>query len=580
MLNIISKLIYPNNVLFLFYTSIGISTILFLLKKNIKLFLLIISPLLLFYFSPKILLILIVFYSIYLLSSNFYYFIGYFFALIQIYYILGLLINPKISLYFIFGLLSLIIIIKRKKNKPIINFINNLNYLDIFIITFVFITSSLPQFHWDAVHANLYNAKWYILNNSFLPLKESISSLFPQNAIVYYSFFYQLLGLKGFQLSFILPLIFLLYFIKRFPAKNYLYLLIFTPIVFFQASNGYYDLLLALVCLIGVFSASSGYIFISSLLFGFAAASKYFPIAFFPLPYLMLFTKKQFNLKKFFVVSLLLITPLTISCLRTYNYTGSPIFPFAQSIFPTPSLWSKTDILENNPMIQTSISTKQWILGGFLYYPFSTFFKSANFIESTNGYPTLTYIFLLPLLFFTLNYSFIAYLLVGLVTRYYRYVWPFQFILYFYALTNIKKFPKFFSLLIIPLLLLNIFNIYKMYRTLPINTKQFFKPNYYQLASADNGPIVFLNKTKAKKVLDASSNFLPRINITPITYQCSWYWINWQKSFTTLNEFEYLVTSNPVASSNNFCQNQITKQAHQLSKVYEDKDYLIFKINK
>ncbi|MDP4009650.1 MAG: hypothetical protein Q8P53_01560 [Candidatus Shapirobacteria bacterium] len=657
MIQLISKLIHPNSVIYIFYLSFFFTLIeLFLIKtaswhkkyKTVIITCLFLLFFVYFRFSFSLFLIFI-FYTLNFISykifpdfkSKLLLSFGLFILLIEVYIVAGLILNPKLSLIFICSVLFISIFYKFKLNKKIptqihknlIQFIIKLNIIDLFIINLSFIISSQPQYHWDAVMANLYNAKWYILNNSFAPILESISSLFPQNGIGFFSFFYQIGGLRGFQFSFVFPLILLIYFLKEIFKKFNLstslqvlsYTILLTPIVIFQSSNGYYDLLLLVICLISIYfcylyleKPNIYLVYFSSFLFGFASGMKYFPLVFFFLPLIIVcLSKVHLTLKNFALISFIFLFPLTIWLFRTYSFTGSPVFPFAQYLFPTPKIWAPNDILENNFMIQTTLNKYQWITGGFVTYPLLTFIKSSSFLEATPGYTTLAYIlfaiiFLVILVKLAIQivkrqkfeqiqiiflYSFIAYFAVGIVTRYYRYVWPYQFILalvtvIYISKLNLSRFQKYIIPLSTIIIIFNIFNTYKYFRAFPLYTKQFFQPEYYNQPNADNGPIVFINKSTQnnvhKKVLDASKHILPRVNFSAQTHQCNWYWIGWQNFFKTnsnyysdtLSSFDYIITNNPIELSNNYCQDFVLTKLKNIKPVYQDQNYLIYENKK
>lgn len=656
MLPLISKFIHPNNVIYVFYLSF-LSTLieLFLIKvftrKNIFINIFFILSFLLFsvYFRLSFtILILLLFFSLssipYKLfpeiKNKFFLTFGLLIFSIQIYLTIGLIINPKISLILIIFILSLSVFYKKKLNRNILDhlhqnlvvFIKNLNIIDLLVINLSFIISSQPQYHWDAAMANLYNAKWYVLQNSFAPILESISSLFPQNGVAYFSFFYQLGNFKGIQFSLLLPLIILIYFLKEIFKKynfhNSLQLLsyttIFSPIVIFQSSNGYYDLLLLVICLIAVYCCflylekpKLYLVYIASFLIGYAAGMKYFPLVFFFLPLLAIYLSKiHSTVNNYILIIVLLLLPLTVWSIRTYNFSGSPVFPFAQFLFPTPKLWLPNDILENNFMIQSPINKFQWLMGGFIIYPVITYIKTNLFLEATSGYTTLAYILFtaISIIFISKTllqifkqikisriqiiflYSFIAYILVGVITRYYRYLWPYQFIfsliaLIFISKNNSSKLTKAITILSFLIIILNAFNTYKYFRAYPLSPKQFFNPDYYSQENSENGPITFINKLTNndihKKILDASNFILPRINFSAQTYQCNWYWIGWQNIFNSNNKsnnilqsFDFIITNNPIDKSNNYCQDLIVAKLSKSPPIYEDQNYLIYEIKK
>ncbi len=567
-----------------------------------------------------------------------------FFTLLEIYIVIALLTNFSIALLssIIISVASVIfrsgknLIIFKKLQLDFDSYLKNFNVIDYWIIGLSFIIGTLPQSQWDAVHANLYNAKWYIINNSFKPLTESISSLFPQNAIGYYTLFYQIGGAKLLEMAYLFPLVALLLLIKNISSllnfsktACYLwYLIIFTPIVIFQASNGYYDLLVTLTLVAAFYllffqnvNRSITDTFSASFLIGFGAAIKYFPLVFIFLPIVSYIINKKNRIKNVIAVSLISILlsllPLTIWMIRSFFYTGSPIFPFFQSIFQTPVFWAGEE-LTNNFMIQTTMNSTGWIKGGFILYPILTFFKTTEFMEATRGYPGLVYILLIPVQFAILLliikrilsksiekrdifylYIFFSYFMIGLISRYYRYLWPFQFVFasitFFYIIEWIDrlKAKKLVTGIIFFVILLNVNVMVIYFRFFPIGPEKLFQPDFYTTRKSQKNPISFLNKetknNKSLTILDTSFNKLPRFNFIAKTYECNWYWIGGVNEFLKTNKnqnltkqlfkkFNYIITSNPITDSNNFCYQTINNNKSLLKQIYSDNNYLIFKI--
>lgn len=559
------------------------------------------------------------------------------FIIIQAHIILSLIFGTKTSQNIIYLIELIIIFVQRKYiNKKLLNeFLSNLkslNIVEIGFLIFIFILGSQPQSHYDAVHANLYNAKWYFLNNSLDIIPEAISSLFPQNGIMYYSYFYGIGGFKTLQIAYLLPLVSIIFIIKEIgktlKENNKLlfnigsFLLICTPIFIFESINGYYDALVLLVCLaaISLFLFEKKYtpkhFYISSFIIGFGAAIKYFPIVFFIVPIFFIF-KSKFNifskLKIFFISTLLVLLPLSIWCTRTYIFTGNPVFPFAQKYFPTPKIWDPNEILENNFMIQTPMSAKKWLSGGFIYYPFQVYKNTEQYVENIKGFPTRAPIFFTAfsvIFMFTIFYkifkkqkidnveiilifSFISLLTIGIITRYYRYLWPFQFIVSFVTFYLIlKRYSKSFLTLLIILFFFvsNCKNLFDHYKFIRIPKEKILNPNYYQTSTNKKDPIVFINQTinnsTDKKILDASKYMLPRVNFTSKTYQCTWYWIGWKNIFKNtqeseiLNNFDIIITNNPIEELNNYCRDMIIDNRNKLKEIYKDQYYLIYAIEK
>lgn len=543
------------------------------------------------------------------------------FALVQLFIVIGLLTQPRFSLFAIIIFSLILIISKYRQNLTLlrafahdtVEMAKRFNIFDWWLILISGVLGSLPQFHWDATHANLYNAKWYIINNSFAPLAESISSLFPQNAIVYYSLFYQIGGLQALHLSFFLPLLLTIVLVKQYILKAKIqsslslaiYAGLLTPIVVFQAASGYYDLLITCLLVGAVYALT----FITkknviqlclsgAFLIGFAGGMKFIALALLPLPIFILYfhrAKVRRLLLPVMALSLLLsIFSLGIWMQRTYAYTSSPVFPFFQDYFPTPNLWYGHNNLEQNFMIQTTMKTMDWIKGGFALYPVASYFRSPEFMEATKGYPGTIYIMAMlmqlvvllslakrtfskiklgtPALIFLVTFA--AYLLVGLLTRYYRYLMPFQFILLLstvlfigqlFVLTQRAKYAL--TVLFALIIGLNFINLVEYYRYYPINNSQLFRPDYYQNPLSSIGPIGYLNQHSSAegRVLDTSQYLLPRVHLTPVTYQCNWYWINGSQLIVDqsyeelLSQFDYLVTSDSPETAVNYCQEFIVK---------------------
>lgn len=503
-----------------------------------------------------------------------------FFICVQLYTVIGIFVSPAVGFYSVIVVLILLSFYALFANASTIKLpdfrssIMNISFLEWWVVVLAFIMSSHPQWHWDAVHANLYNAKWYVLNNSFNPLPESISSLFPQSAVAYYSFFYHIGSLRALQIAYIVPLLITLFILHKFTDKlklKFFELLIFLPIFIFQASNGYYDLLMLSLVFSGiylcVFDTDSIVVklYCSSFLFGYAGGAKYFPLIYGLLPVLIAL-KNKVSIKHIGALIILLVLPLILWSYRTYQYTGSPVFPFMQRLFPTPLLWDKNQIIENLPMIQTPITTIKWIVGGVLLYPLFTYVHSISYIEATNGYTGIVYVLLIPIQLivyiilirkllkrqfhepeFILFYTFLAYFLIGLVARYYRYVWPFQFIHVFfvlrYALIFLSSrgialrsfFHIFLTVCFLVFFSINLIDSNRYFRYFPYEKRLFLSPDYYEQSKRTDHSILSINSQKKVKhealIFDASSNKNGRVHFNFRTFQCNWYYMGIEKQF-------------------------------------------------
>ena len=566
---------------------------------------------------------------------------------IQFFILISLSFNVNVAYYLLFIVSFALLLYKREDNIKILvtlyniisDYLKRFNILDFWLITLSFILGSLPQSHWDAVQANLYNAKRFVINNSLSPLIESISSLFPQNAEVYYALFYKIGGLKMLQIAYILPLIILILLIKDILKKvhyshlfNYaVYLFLLTPIIIFESSNGYYDLLVLLTVFIPVyiilFQEKKNILrntLIASFVIGFGAATKYFPIILILLPifYYFIYNKKGLaNILLTTTACLFFgILPLAIWLIRAYLYTGSPIFPFFQSIFPTPEFWQGSE-LSNNFMIQTTMNISVWLKGGFLLYPILTFFNTEKFVEGTITYPGFGYILLLPIqiliLIISLKniiankfkrsdivylYLFFSFIIIGVLSRYYRYLWPFQFslavvsILYLEAKTINKGIVRtMVNGVILFSLIININSIIIYYRFFQIFPERYFHPDYFITKKNEKDPTLFLNLINIdenKVILDMSKDAEPRFQISRFhllgkTYKCNWYWINMNNVISEsledniiIKEFDYIITSNPIEESVDACLPILESTMNSARELYRDDLYIIYEIIK
>jgi len=563
-----------------------------------------------------------------------------FFLILEIYILSGLLLNIQTSSNIIL-MIALCVFgytMMKKKSlviemcKGLIEYIKDINILDLWIIISCFTISSFPQVHWDSVYANLYNAKWYVQLNGFPVLEESISSLFPQNAIAYYSFFFAIGSYKSFQIAFLLPLFSFMKLMKSVASnlllhdvrKYLIYIFLFAPIIWFQSSTGYYDLLITVLVFAAIyillFRSNENLrtsVLASSLFIGFAAGIRHFPLILGLLPFVIYLSKvsrKKINLTLIVVLLVLIISPLGIWGIRSFKYTGSPVFPFFQKYFPTPEFWTSGP-LEQNFMIQTTMTVKQWILGGFFTYPFVSYFYSDLFIEGTRGYPTVVFlvmlgaqVFLLGRILFllfrrnkldtfeiTFLYLFLSYFIVGLVTRYYRYLFPFQFLL---AATSFAMLVRYFqnktilyknyvvTLGIAIVLLINLFDIFESFRFYPIHPKNLFRPDIHMSSVPDSVDLINQMSSKSEKILDASQYPLPRLYLNARVYQCNWYWIagdklmgstlNDGKQLEFLQKFSYVLTSNPEYNGN-YCYNVLMKNS-QIIKISENSLNRFYKV--
>ncbi|MEK9179068.1 MAG: hypothetical protein AAB893_01225, partial [Patescibacteria group bacterium] len=446
----------------------------------------------------------------------------------------------------------------------------------------------------------------------------ALSSLFPQNGVSYFSFFYGIGGFPLLSISYIIPLVTSLYVIRKLVKPRLLaYVLILTPSFIFQGSNAYYDGLVTACLLGGIYvlytSENVHLIFYSIFLFGFATASKFFPALYLALPMLILIVSHKKYLRWIIPLSLIGLLPFAVWGIRSFIYTGSPIYPFFQSIFPTPLHWPKNDPLEQVAMIQTVMSAWQWVIGGFAIYPLLTYVRSDWFLEATRGFTTIFYIFHVPVLFIAiirifkqpidsrkkivLLFAVCAYVAVGLVTRYYRYVWPFQVTSFVLALSflHISKLHRIITVILCGLIIISMIDVVRLYGTFPTSYKSLGDSSSSRFADNDE----FLVREKLNSVLqpedrllDASGMKLKRSYISTPVFQCNWYSIGIVDVFkrskkdavfarSYVRSFDYVVT-NPWIREDS-CQVLKSKVITDLEntsaweKMYSNAQYNIYK---
>lgn len=574
-----------------------------------------------------------------------------FFFMIQIFMLIGMVFFPSVAFRFLVtvSLMILAYALSKQNNIKKLFFriteeihkgLSSLVLVEIFLVIMALIYGSLPQsaMNWDSVYANLYNARWYVELDSFRPIVESISSIFPQQAIVYYAFFFTIGGLRSLQIAYILPLLLLFFVIKKLSQKfsfspwyqHAVRLLLFVPIVLAQSASGYYDLFIASMIMLSIYSfvysdiSSRGLRSISSALFlGIAVASKFFAAIF--APFLVVgigieayrTTKKQNLLVPiFFLVTAVLLTlgPLSIWMYRSYSHTGSPIFPFFQGIFRTKELWSSVNSVEQNPMTQSTMSGASWLKGGFLMYPILSYFRTENFVEGTRGYSGLVYIILLPIQVFFIALSlwrllrrkfdindvlylclFTSFVFVGGVVRYYRYLWPFQFafgVMTFVQLwryvRNVRPYAIWiFTAIIVFLYAIHAVDLMESYRFVPEQPKErLFHPEIILKNPTDPLFSTINQGPKDKPILDASQYTPSRLYFAQRTYMCNWYWVAGDKKVLDaskdiesanafLRQFSFIITSPDPTYSGNYCV-QLIKRATNLQKVANDEYHDIY----
>lgn len=576
-----------------------------------------------------------------------------FFLLLQLYIIAGLLQSPSVGLQLVQGLSFGILIFylwtyKGKNNlfRTVVSGLSNvllsLSTIELVLIILAVIYGSFPQtaMNWDSVYANLYNARWYVELNSLKPLEESISSIFPQHAILYYSLFYAIGGLRSLQVAYIFPLILLFGIVKLFFRKlkvswwyeHVAHLLLFVPIVLAQSSSGYYDMFIASLLILSIytlvyadFQSFIKKVIFTSLFLGITIASKYFTIVCVPFLFLGIcieayHQRRQkhlvFRLLTFIMISLVLcFGPLAIWTVRSYVNTGSPVFPFFQNVFRTNELWSSGNSVEQNPMTQTSMSRNTWLKGGFFLYPITTYFRTEFYVEGTRGYPGVIYIVLLPLQVFLLVQVFwkmlkrkteiddwiflslfLSYVGVGIIARYYRYIWPFQFVfgvLTFVQFWQYMKRIKIHAVLVLVVLItfyaIHAVDLMESFRFVPEQPKAYmFHPEYY-LTSADTPVFSVINNSAPKKpILDVSQYMVSRLYFAPRTYMCNWYWVagdrkvaqiseDEEKTREFLQQFSYVITSEDPIYTGNYCA-ALVKKAKSLRLVGQDTYHRIYKV--
>ncbi len=575
-----------------------------------------------------------------------------FLLFLHLYVALGITGSPKVAFVGVFILSTLVVctfFLKKVRNYSQIGYILDrvyavllsLTLLEVFLLLTAFIYGSFPQsgLSWDSVYANLYNARWYVETNAFQPLEESISSLFPQHAILYYSLFYAMGGFRVLQVAYLLPLILLFFTLKTWIKqcgismwyRILIQLLLFVAIVIAQAASGYYDLFMTSLLTLGLFGmvyvkdlSFEKRVIIASLCLGVAAASKFFALVFAPflclvvlVHYFRIKTKKnnEFHHLALMGVAIgLMSIPLSFWMIRSYLYTGSPVFPFFQNLFPTADYWSGGSV-EQNPMTQTAISTADWIKGGVFLYPILTYFRTEFYLEGTRGYPGIIYIVLLPAQIFLLILSiyhvlvkkskesdwiflclFSAFFAVGVVARYYRYVWPYQFlfalITFIYGWQYVKriKIPIAMMFAIVFFLYaIHAVDLAESFRYVPTPyAAHIFHP---EALTTEKSNTLFAQMnvlSYEKPVLDASQYWLPRVYFPQRTYMCNWYWIGGDKKVKNLlsdeqqasiflDQFSYIIVSSDLSFTGNYCTN-IVKMSTRLHQVAQDEYRVLFKV--
>jgi len=563
------------------------------------------------------------------------------------------LINPAIALNSILvfsGIISVFFLRSMQKSQVLsigekmYTIIFSLSFVELGLVILAFIYGSFPQsgLSWDSVYANLYNAKWYVELNSFLPLEESISSLFPQHAVMYYSLFYAIGKFRLLQVAYLLPFFLLMFSVRaileKIHAKHWykilVRLLLFVPIVLAQSSSGYYDLFITSLIVLSLYAvyyaqtikpAIRAVSF--SLFLGIAIASKYFAAILIPMIGELLFhtvnRKSLLQLSLFqrmFVAGtclVLLFIPISYWMMRSHAHTGSPVFPFFQNIFRTDKYWTFGSSVDQNPMTQTKMSGISWMKGGIFLYPIVTYFQTEYYVEATRGYTGFVYVIVVPLQFFLLGifiwkiwkrkadsqellylFLFFSLFIVGTVVRYYRYLWPFQFsfglFTFILAWKYIQKIHISQTILltgVVFLYMIHAVDIAESFRYVPEPKKhQLLYPEALQVDGSDS-IFAVINTSKDKRpVLDASQYFLLRLYFSKRTYLCNWYWIAGdQKTHSILEEgkdatnkfiqkFSYIITSADPSSPVNYCSSLIDLYKN-LTPVAHDAYHIVYKVD-
>jgi len=411
-----------------------------------------------------------------------------------------------------------------------------------------------------------------------------------------------------------------------------MYSALLLPVVIFESSTGYYDFLAAALML-SVFylvltteTRKVMVVYLSLFLIGFAAAIKYFPMAIAPIPLILWLKQIREDIRgyalRILIGIIVVFLPLSIWSLRAYQTTGSPVFPFFQQFFPTPELWNPDSHLEEHPILKTPTTVHRWLTGGFIMYPVLTYVYTDKYLEAYQGYTGIAAIALMGIVvlviiigllkvlrripFTRTDYLFwaslAAYFVVGIVTRYYRYLWPFQLLLTVAALTSLNQYVnrrgksswRKFLLVTTTILLVfsSVIEIARYYRHYPHIFSSLFQPEKSQEATY-HGPLTYLESHLSvvdKPVLDGSLYSLPRLFVPSRVYQCNWYWIEGtqrvrremkdQEIIDLLHEFSYVVYTSSGADVPNLC-NSIIKRSRQLDildQVYADELYTIYRV--
>lgn len=303
---------------------------------------------------------------------------------------------------------------KRKEGKKDIPY-ELLIFLPWFIT--VLLTTLSPPIDWDGLAYHLAVPKLYLLHHKIYWVKFIHHSNFPFLMEMLYTIPLSL-GLtdacKLFHFTFALLIMWLLYlqFAEDNKIGGILALLFLTQMVLFswESTIAYNDLTFSFYVLLSLVAFVRGEILLSGLAIGLAMGTKHLAISFLiTLCVLLPFYKnRKFTFRKYYKsilhdIGILLLPAILLALpwyLKSYIYTGNPVYPFFYELFGG-KYWSK-EAASAYREAQLSIGTGRNILS-FILLPWNLTFHPGKFFDpGANPYFVLigpAFLAFLPLLF-------------------------------------------------------------------------------------------------------------------------------------------------------------------------------------
>ena len=294
------------------------------------------------------------------------------------------------------------------------------------------IVSLSPPFLWDELDYNIAIPKIYARNHQIIPLDSMWKSNYPSNINILFSLGLilknaQLAKLFMFSFGTLLALAIFSFAYRYFDTRTGLIsMLIFytMPMISAHISSTYVDIGVAFYIFLAfyafltwVYSNKITWFFISAIMSGLSIASKnialyYLPVIFIFISYNLLFKEKKDVFKYGYIIGLyfmmvfLVVSPWYI---KSYLYTGNPVYPFGYSIFGGKYLDEELNSILTGPFFNNAFGGKS--IMDYLAFLWYATMNSTRY-ALTLGYGAVFLAFVPLIIFVKKNNEVIKYLIV------------------------------------------------------------------------------------------------------------------------------------------------------------------------